>query len=417
MNKKERKKRAIVVVIDGCGVGAAPDAQEFGDLDNCNTMANVARAAGNLKLPTMTKLGLGSLTEIKGVQPMKNARGLFGKLEETSCGKDTQTGHWEMMGVVNEHAFPMYPEGFPPEIIDQFVKETKVPGILSNKPASGTEILKELGEEHQKTGKPIVYTSGDSVFQIACHVDTISLKDQYRFCEIARKILDGPHRVGRVICRPFTGKPGNYERLSGDRRDYAVPPPSKTLLDQLVNSEVGVFGVGKIEDIFVGHGISHAVHTGSNKEGLEITLGAIENNYPMEQARIKKGKGCSDDTQLIFTNLVDTDSLYGHRRNAKGYAGALNEIDEWLTRMINSLGKEDLLIITSDHGNDPTAPGTDHTREYVPILAYTPSLSEETHDLGIRKGFTDVAATVADWLDVPWKGPGQSVLKTEKTCA
>ena len=418
MEQENNPKRAIIVVIDGCGVGASPDAKEFGDSEDCNTVANVARAARDLKLPTLTSLGLGSLTEIEGIDALSDTRGLFGKLEEASCGKDTQTGHWEMMGVINTEQFPLYPNGFPDEIIDQFIAQTGVPGILSNKPASGTKVLEELGEEHQKTGKPIVYTSGDSVFQIAGHVDTIKLEDQYRYCEIARKILDGPHRVGRVICRPFAGTPGNYQRLSGDRRDYAVPPPKETLLDKLVASEVGVFGVGKIEDIFVGHGISHAVHTGSNKEGLEITLGAIQNQYPMQSARLKNGKGCSDKTQLIFTNLVDTDSLYGHRRNAQGYAGALNEIDQWLSKIIKSLNKEDLLIITSDHGNDPTAPGTDHTREYVPLLAYTPSLKEETHDLGIRKGFADVAATVANWLNVEWTGPGQSILeKTQKTVA
>lgn len=410
---ENKKKRAIVVVIDGCGVGAAPDAQEFGDSDTCNTVRNTAVETGRLELPAMAGLGLGYLTDIPGIAPLKNARGYFGKLEECSCGKDTQTGHWEMMGVINNQPFPMYPNGFPDEIIDEFVRQTKVPGILSNKPASGTQILEELGEEHQKTGKPIVYTSGDSVFQIACHVDTISLKRQYEICEIARKILDGPHRVGRVIARPFTGTPGNYERLSGDRRDYAVPPPNKTLLDQLVEREIGVFGVGKIEDIFVGEGISHAVHTGSNKEGLEITLGAVQDKYPLMDARIGNGKGCPDDAQLIFTNLVDTDSLYGHRRNVKGYAGALKEIDTWLTKILTSLNQEDLLIITSDHGNDPTAPGTDHTREYVPLLAYSPSFKESGNNLGVRSSFCDVAASVANWLSVPWTGPGESFITSK----
>lgn len=407
-NKSEGQsgRRAIVMVIDGCGVGASPDAGEFGDSLKCNTLANVARESGKLKIPTLNTLGVGHLTELAGIEANPNSRGIFGKLEETSCGKDTQTGHWEMMGVVNNQPFPMYPNGFPDEVIDAFVKQTGVPGILCNKPASGTQILEELGEEHQKTGKPIVYTSGDSVFQIACHVDTIDLKEQYRMCEIARKILDGPHRVGRVIARPFNGTPGNYQRISGDRRDYAVPPPEKTLLDKLTDLEMGVFGVGKIEDIFVGQGLSHAVHTGSNKEGLEITLAAIRNEYPLKEARISND--LSDDTRLIFTNLVDTDSLYGHRRNVDGYAGALNEIDQWLKKIVGSLKPDDLLIITSDHGNDPTAPGTDHTREYVPMLAYSPSMANLSEDIGVRKGFCDVAASLADWLEVPWQGRGHS---------
>ena len=252
---KNSKRRAIVIVIDGCGVGASPDAHEFGDADSCNTLGNVARESGKLKIPNMAAMGLGQLSPIPGIDSKLRTRGLYGKLEEASCGKDTQTGHWEMMGVINNQPFPMYPNGFPDEVINEFIKQTGVPGILCNKPASGTQILEELGEEHQKTGKPIVYTSGDSVFQIACHVETIDLKRQYEICEIARKILDGPHRVGRVIARPFNGSPGNYQRLSGDRRDYAVPPPEKTLLDRMSENQQAVFGVGKIEDIFVGHGI------------------------------------------------------------------------------------------------------------------------------------------------------------------
>lgn len=412
----ESERRAIVMVIDGCGVGASPDAEEFGDSNTCNTLANVARESSHkLKIPTMSALGVGHLTPLAGLEADPHARGIFGKLEECSCGKDTQTGHWEMMGVVNNQPFPMYPDGFPDEVIDAFVKETGVPGILCNKPASGTQILEELGEEHQRTGKPIVYTSGDSVFQIACHVDTIGLKDQYRMCEIARKILDGPHRVGRVIARPFAGSPGNYQRLSGDRRDYAVPPPERTLLDKLTDRDIGVFGVGKIEDIFVGQGLSHAVHTGSNKEGLEITLAAINGEYPLNDAKLKGDY--SDDTRLIFTNLVDTDSLYGHRRNVEGYAGALNEIDLWLKKIVDSLKPEDLLIITSDHGNDPTAPGTDHTREYVPLLAYSPSMADQAEDVGVRKSFCDVAASLADWLEVPWQGRGQSFINKSKAAS
>ncbi len=416
MSDGKNKKRAIVVVIDGCGIGASPDAEAFGDSTDCNTLANIAREVGGLNLPHLSKLGLGSICPIKGVQPNDSKLGIFGKLEEASNGKDTQTGHWEMMGVVSEEAFPMFPNGFPPEVIDEYCRQTGVKGVLSNKPASGTKVLEELGEEHQKTGLPIVYTSGDSVFQIACHIDTVPLSTQYEWCEIARKILDGPYRVGRVICRPFTGTPGAYKRISGDRRDYAVPPPRKTFLDILSDEGRGVFGVGKIEDIFVGHGISHAKHTGTNKEGLEITLAAIQNKYPMQECRIGQQRP-NDDVSLIFTNLVDTDSLYGHRRDVKGYAGALLEIDEWLGKIMSAMNKDDLMIISSDHGNDPTAPGTDHTREFVPLIAYSPSLDTRGHDVGIRHGFSDIAASLAHWLDADWKGPGKSFVQQSERVA
>jgi len=412
----KNKKRGIVLVIDGCGIGAAPDAQAFGDSSDCHTLANIAREVGGLNLPNLSKLGLGAISPIEGLKENAAKLGLFGKLEETSNGKDTQTGHWEMMGVISEEAFPMYPNGFPKEVIDEYCKQTGVSGVLSNKPASGTTILEQLGEEHQKTGLPIVYTSGDSVFQIACHVDTVPLAKQYEWCEIARKILDGPHRVGRVICRPFTGTPGAYKRLSGDRRDYAVPPPRKTFLDVLSEENRGVFGVGKIEDIFVGHGISHAKHTGTNKEGLEITLAAIKNEYALKDHRIGK-KRADDDVSFIFTNLVDTDSLYGHRRDVKGYAGALLEIDQWLGEIMSAMKGDDLLIISSDHGNDPTAPGTDHTREFVPLIAYSPSLDTQGQDIGIRHGFCDIAASLSDWLDAGWTGPGKSFVQQKERVA
>lgn len=416
MSDGKNKKRAIVLVIDGCGIGAAPDAEAFGDLKSCHTLANIAREVGGLDLPNLSKLGLGRISPIEGVSENATKLGLFGKLEEASNGKDTQTGHWEMMGVISEDAFPMYPNGFPKEVIDEYCKQTGVSGVLSNKPASGTTVITELGEEHQKTGLPIVYTSGDSVFQIACHVDTVPLAKQYEWCEIARKILDGPHRVGRVICRPFTGTPGAYKRLSGDRRDYAVPPPRKTFLDILSAESRGVFGVGKIEDIFVGHGISHAKHTGSNKEGLEITLAAIANEFPLKDHRIGRGRA-DDDVSFIFTNLVDTDSLYGHRRDVKGYAGALLEIDQWLGKILSAMNGDDLLIISSDHGNDPTAPGTDHTREFVPLIAYSPSLDNQGVDIGIRNGFCDIAASLSDWLDAGWTGPGKSFVHQKERVA
>ncbi|MBS2010427.1 MAG: phosphopentomutase [Cyanobacteria bacterium SZAS TMP-1] len=399
------------MVIDGCGIGAAPDFAEYGDLANCNTLANTAREVGGLALPNMARLGLGNISDIKGVPASQKAEGFFGRLQEESHGKDTQTGHWEMMGIVSETAFPLYPNGFPQDVIDRFIAETGCKGILCNKPASGTQILDELGEEHQKTGLPIVYTSGDSVFQIACHVDTVPLATLYKWCEIARKILDGPHRVGRVIARPFDGQPSSYKRRSADRHDYAVPPPRDTFLDYALNSGLGVFGVGKIEDIFVGHGLSHAKHTGTNAEGLELTLKALEGDLDMKSIEIAKAK--QDRLGLIFTNLVDTDSLYGHRRDVKGYGQALVEIDQWLGRIMKAMRPDDLLIISSDHGNDPTAPGTDHTREYVPLLAYSPALATlpgSAFDIGTRPGFADIAGSLSNWLDLDWTGGGRSFL-------
>ncbi len=406
-----KTRRAIVLVVDGCGIGAAPDAAAFGDSADCNTLANTARATGGLSLPNLARLGLGNIATIEGVRPADRPIGFYGKLKERSNGKDTQTGHWEMMGVISETAFPLYPDGFPPEIIERFIAETGCRGILCNKPASGTAVLEELGQEHQKTGYPIVYTSGDSVFQVACHVETVPLATQYRWCEIAREILQGKHRVGRVICRPFAGERGHYYRLGGDRRDYAVPPPAATLLDRLRAAGLGVLGVGKIEDIFVKQGISHAKHTGTNREGLELTLQSICGQLPLDPLAVDAG--APETVQFIFTNLVDTDMVFGHRRNAGGYAGALVEIDEWLGRIIEAMRDEDILVICSDHGNDPTAAGTDHTREYVPILGYSPALSgveASRRALGIRDGFVDVAASLAAWFGLPWTGPGVSFI-------
>lgn len=413
----ERKKRAIVMVIDGCGVGAAPDAAKFGDLDTCNTMANTAREVGGLKLGNMTKLGLGNIVNIDGVPKNAQALGYYGKLQEASNGKDTQTGHWEMMGIVSQTAFPLYPNGFPDDVIQRFINETGCKGILCNKPASGTDILEELGEEHRRTGFPICYTSGDSVFQIATDTAVTPLPTLYRWCEIAREILQGPHRVGRVIARPFKVENGEYKRLGGDRHDYAVPPPAATLLDALVGSGMGVFGIGKIEDIFVGQGLTHAKHTGINLEGLELTLQAVAKEVEYGKMRVKGTE--ADDVQFIFTNLVDTDSLFGHRRNVRGYAGALVEIDEWLGRIMNCMTPEDLLIISSDHGNDPTAPGTDHTREFVPLLAYSPGMpaGSSVFNTGTRQGFVDIAASIAGWLGLKWQGAGTSFLAAQTTTA
>jgi phosphopentomutase len=412
MASNGKTSRAIILVVDGCGVGAAPDAAEFGDSNQCNTLANIASQVGPLQLPNFAKMGLGNVTTIEGVPSTKAACAFYGKLREISNGKDTQTGHWEMMGVVSSHAFPTYPQGFPKEIIDEFIAKTGCGGVLCNKPASGTDVLNELGPEHQKSKYPIVYTSADSVFQIAVDVETIPLATLYKWCEIAREMLQGPDRVGRVIARPFKGSPGNYQRLQGDRRDYAVPPPAETFLDDLKKQKLGVLGIGKIEDIFVGHGITHAKHTGTNREGLELTLQAINRVVSLKELRLDAD--VPDDARVIFTNLVDTDSMYGHRRDVQGYARSLSEIDQYLGRIMEAMSEEDLLIISSDHGNDPTMPGTDHTREYVPLLIYSPKFangsqtSSPVRDLGTRDGFSDIAATLATWLNVIWDGPGVS---------
>jgi phosphopentomutase len=410
-NAQNSNRRAIILIVDGCGVGAAPDAQEFGDQPTCNSLANTAKATGGLNLPNMQRLGLGNVTPIQGVAQDSDPQGFFGKLEEQSNAKDTQAGHWEMMGVVSAKGFPTYPDGFPPEVIDRFIEETGCKQIYVNKPASGTQVLDQWGSEHQKTGYPIVYTSGDSVFQIACHVDTVPLKTLYRYCEVAREILNGDYRAGRVIARPFNGTPGNYKRLSKERRDYGVKPPKATYLDFLFGKNLGVLGIGKIEDIFDKQGITHAIHTGTNKEGLELTLDAIAGKFDLPAHKIVDN--APDAVPLIFTNLVDTDATYGHRRNVEGYAGALKEIDEWVGKIMQEMHEDDLLIITSDHGNDPTAPGTDHTREYVPLLAYSKALDKTSFDkknIGIRKGFADIAASIAQWLGSDWPGPGVSFI-------
>ncbi len=409
--KINARKRAIILVVDGCGIGAAPDAAAFGDPLDANSLGNTARAVGGLKLPNFQRLGLGNIAPLEGIKAVDSPKAFFGKLQELSRGKDTQTGHWEMMGILNECSFPVYPDGFPPELIEQFLKATGCKDVLCNKPYSGTKLLDDFGEEHQRTGNPIVYTSGDSVWQLACHVDTVPLAKQYEWCQIARDMLQGPHRVGRVIARPFKGAPGSYKRLSFERRDFGVRPPGETFLDQFLASGQGVLGIGKIEDIFDKQGLSHAQHTGSNKEGLELTLSAIKNTYDFSGKEICANAPLT--TPLIFTNLVDTDSLYGHRRNPEGYADALIEIDQWLEVLIDAMSPEDLLIISSDHGNDPTAPGTDHTREFVPLIAYSKSL-ESVPDagkaIGTRHGFHDMAASLAAWFAMEWQHGGRSFI-------
>ncbi|EGD52709.1 phosphopentomutase [Thermoanaerobacter ethanolicus JW 200] len=383
-------KRVILIVLDSVGVGELPDAYKFGD-EGSNTLGHVTEKTG-IELPNMGKLGLGNIIPLKSVPENPNAVGGYGKMAEKSAGKDTTTGHWEIAGLITEKPFPTYPHGFPEEIIKEFEKRIGRK-VLGNKPASGTEIIKELGEEHVKTGYPIVYTSADSVFQVAAHEDVIPLEELYRICEIAREILKGDHAVGRVIARPFTGTPGNFVR-TGNRRDFSLKPFEPTILDMLKEAGYEVFAIGKIEDIFAGQGITEKNHTTNNDEGITATIKAMD--------EIKNG--------LIFTNLVDFDMLYGHRNDVEGYAKALTHFDNRLPEIMGKLTKEDLLIITADHGCDPTTPSTDHSREYVPLLVYSPSMKHGIN-LGVRSTYSDVAATIAEIFKVGPTKHGTSFLK------
>ncbi len=404
-------KRAIILVIDGLGAGALPDAYKYGDLPECNTLANVARVSGGLNLPNLEKLGLGNIDDIMGVSQNPAPLASAGTMTEMSRGKDTTTGHWEMAGLILEHPFRTYPEGFPQFLTDEFIKRTGCGKILANYPASGIAIINELGDEHVKTGYPIIYTSADSVFQIACHVETIPLETLYKWCEIARKLLDEnakEHNVCRVIARPFEGTSGNYTRISAARRDYSVKPPKPTILDEIVKNNGNVIGIGKIEDIFVKSGITHAIHTGNNKQGLELTIKALTGDLSDEKDLIVYKENKNPEISLIFNNLVDTDMLFGHRNDVAGFAGALEEIDSYLEKIIPLITGDDLLIITADHGCDPTVPGTDHTREMAPVLVYSPSIAPR--DLGQRETFSDVAATVCQWLGLPCQWPGKSLI-------
>ncbi len=368
-------RKVTIIVLDSAGIGALPDAGIYGDY-GCNTLGNCSLAAGGLNLPHLGKLGLGLLTNLAGVPAVDKPLAGYGKMAERSPGKDTTTGHWELAGIILEKPFPVYPDGFPPEIIEPF-KQQIGRDILGNKAASGTGIIEELGAEHMRTGYPIVYTSADSVFQIAAHEEVIPLEELYRMCGIARKLLTGKHEVGRVIARPFVGTPGAFERTA-NRHDYSVKPPAPTVLDLLLKHGFEVVGVGKIRDIFAGEGVSRSVLTKNNTDGVDQTLALMKEDF----------------SGLIFTNLVDFDQKYGHRNDPRGYAAALEEFDRRLPEIMASLGKRDVLLITADHGTDPTTPGTDHTREYVPLLVYGPGLRRGVA-LGVRNSFSDVAATVA----------------------
>ncbi|HHT26794.1 MAG TPA: phosphopentomutase [Firmicutes bacterium] len=383
--------RAILLVLDSVGVGELPDAAEYGDVGS-NTLGNTAKAVGALRLPNLERLGLGNIIPIQGVRAVTRPLASYGKMTELSAGKDTTTGHWELCGIVSYQPFPTYPQGFPPQVITAITAATGY-GVLGNKAASGTEIIQELGTEHMATGKLIVYTSADSVLQIAAHEQIVPLDELYRVCTVIRELMQGEHGVGRVIARPFVGEPGGFTRTP-NRRDFSLEPPQDTILDKLTAAGYPVWAVGKIEDIFAGRGINRAVHTKNNQDTVNATL-----TYMRELQQ----------PGLIFANLVDFDMLWGHRNDPQGYARGLEAFDARLSELLQALLPDDLLLIVADHGCDPTTDSTDHSREYVPLLAYRHNASHGD-DLGIRSTFADVAASLAALFQVDNPGPGVSFL-------
>lgn len=391
------KKRAVIIVIDSMGIGAMPDCNEFGDTEQCNTLRNVCAFNKGLDVPVLEALGLGNIQNFEGIEKTATPLGQYGTLQEKSKGKDTTTGHWEIAGLVSEKPFATFPNGFPKELIDKFVAETKCGDILANIPASGTAIIEQLNDEHHATKYPIVYTSADSVFQIAVDTDLIPLETLYQWCETARRLLDeGGYNTARVIARPYKIIDGKPTRISKDRRDYSMVPPKETILDKVKDKGAKVIGIGKIEDIFSKKGITHAIHTGSNKEGLELTLKALKNELPLSEMKYDGVNITDENREIIFTNLVDTDMLFGHRNNAEGYGKAIEEIDDYLEKILPLINEEDLLIITADHGCDPTVEGTDHTREYVPVLYYSKGI--EPKNLELTLGFDSIAKRIENWL-------------------
>lgn len=372
-----RFDRVCLMVLDSAGIGEMPDAAEWGDA-GADTLGNILKSR-NVSLPNLQKLGIANIRPLAGIEAAGQPTGSYGKCALHSSGKDTTTGHWEMAGIILDKAFPTFPKGFPDEIINRFIAETDVPGILGNIPASGTEIIKELGEEHMRTGKPIVYTSADSVFQIAAHEEVIPIERQYEMCETARRILDGPNRVGRVIARPFLGSNAADFTRTENRHDYAVPPPADNLLPLLKNNGFDVVCIGKIASIYDSMGVTEDLSAKNNDAAIDQTVNALQ----------------SDSRGLIFSNLVDFDMLYGHRRDPEGYAKALEHFDSRLPQILDAMNDGDLFIITADHGNDPTFRGTDHTREYVPLLVYGKNAKAGVN-LGTRGSLADIGKTVAE---------------------
>lgn len=370
-------------MLDGVGIGALPDAVAFGD-EGSNTLANTARAVGGVNLPHLQTLGLGNIAPIVGVPPAQTTEGWFGLMAKRSKGNDSITGHWELTGVISEREFPTYPNGFPEEVLEALLSRTRCAGYLGNKPASSDEIVNEFGDDHVRTGFPIIYTSGDSVFQIAAHEEVIPLHELYRLCRVAREqIMVGEHDVGRVVAQPFVGTSGRYT-LSTRRKDYAVAPAGKTVLDLLFEDGVDTIGIGTIDELFCGRGLREKIHTTSNADGIDETVKVA--------SRLNAG--------FIMTNLFDFDRLYGHRQDPRGFAAALEEFDRQLPRLFDCIKGNDVLIITADHGNDPTDTHAGHSREYVPLLCYSRS-GKKNGDLGCRESFADVGKTIAEYFDLP----------------
>lgn len=379
----------ILIVLDGVGIGALPDADQYGD-QGSNTLGNTAKAVGGLKVNNMQRLGLGNIASIKGVEPEKDPIGAWGKMIEKSPGKDSTTGHWEIAGLELEHPFPTYPKGFPASIIDAFSQAIDHT-ILGNTVASGTEIIEQLGSKHLQTGDPIVYTSADSVFQIAAHEQLIPPGTLYKWCRIARQILVGEHSVGRVIARPFIGKPGSFTRTA-NRRDFSLEPVGKTVLDYLVERGITVTAIGKISDIFAGRGITNHITAKNNSETIKNIIQVVK----------------TKQSGLVFANVNDFDSVWGHRNNYRGFAEGLSEFDRQLPDILNEIQQDDLVCITADHGCDPTTKSTDHSREYVPLLCYGQGIKPV--DLGVRNTFADVAQTIADFYHIKTTLNGKSFL-------
>jgi len=379
--------RVFLVVLDGVGVGELPDAFRFGD-EGSNTLVNTARVAGGLNLPFLQGLGLGNLASISGVDPVPVPRGAYGIMQEVSAGRDTLAGHWEIAGIAVREPFPIFAEGLPAHMI-RCLERSIGKGTLGNKSASGTAIIEELGEEHFATGQPIVYTAGDSVFQIAAHKEVVPLEELYRYCLIARKLLRGQYGVARVIARPFVGRPGSFTRTL-ERRDFCLEPPGETMLERVAASGMRVWGVGKIEDLFTRRGLTNSNHTGNNRETVALL----------------KELACTRFDGLVFANCVDFDTLYGHRNDVEGFARALSEVDRDLDELFQLMNGEDLLIITADHGCDPTTPSTDHSREYVPLLVAGRGI--KVGPLGVRRSFADIGSTIEELLLGASSGPGSS---------
>ncbi|MCM3700919.1 phosphopentomutase [Paenibacillus macerans] len=385
-------KRIHLIVLDSVGIGEAPDAAKFDDFD-VDTLGHIARERGGLNMPNMAKLGLSNIREIQGIPKADKPLAYYTKMQEASSGKDTMTGHWEIMGLRIDTPFRVFPDGFPEELISRIEKKTGRK-VIGNKPASGTEIIDELGEEHLKTGALIIYTSADSVLQIAAHEEVVPLKELYEICEYCREItLEDPYMLGRIIARPFVGEPGHFTRTA-NRHDYALKPFGQTTMNALKDAGYDVIALGKISDIYDGEGVTKAVRTLSNMDGMDKLAATMDESF----------------TGLSFVNLVDFDALYGHRRNPQGYGQALEEYDARLPEVFAKLTEDDLLIITADHGNDPTYRGTDHTREYVPLLVYSPRFREGGRELPLRKTFADIGATVADNFGVTMPAHGTSFL-------